>query len=373
MTEDNQQDESLDSIFEDYADHQSDNYIDFEKFLAHYRGDLSKNTLVTYGRALKFMDFDPSSDSPKPECLDEDEKEKFDIGQFESLWARRKMKEVVGKGQGKRPTRNRQAYLCWLGLKKYFKAIGEADKIDELPSSDEFNNKKSSGGSSKKKDEDNNSYEKVRLKEHQVRKMMDAADEKIEAVLICLYFGGMRSFELLNTTHSWFDFTKEEKIKVRIPAEYAKGKRGNRDSESLLIKKEFQEELQNFILKVHGCEEKDYKEFLKENEDSKYLFNFKKETEKNFKDLVTERWRLWEELRYVANEKTSLDKEYAENLSSHDFRGSHIERVYDTIKDLKKTASVARHGSSETTEKYYLQEDKEEKLDTYKQAFEEND
>ena len=372
MTEDDQHDESITEIFEDYADYQSDDYIDFEKFLGHYRGDLSKNTLVTYGRALKFIDFDPSFDSPQPECLDEDEQKKFNLSQFESLWARRKMKEVVGQGKGKRATRNRQAYLCWLGLKKYFKAIGEAEKIDELPSSDDFDDKKSSGGSSKKKDEDD-SYVKVHLEEKQVREMIDAADEKMEAALICLYFGGMRSFELLHAKHDYFDFTKSGEISVRVPSEYAKGRRGNRESENLIIKKEFQEKLQNYILKVHGCEEKDYKEFLKENEDSKYLFNFKKETEKNFKDLVTERWRLWEELRYVANEKTSLDKEYAENLSSHDFRGSHIQRVYDTIKDLKKTASVARHGSSETTEKYYLQEDKEEKLDTYKQAFEEND
>jgi integrase len=368
MTEDDQHDESITEIFEDYADYQDGDYIDFKKFLGHYRGDLSKNTLVTYGRALKFIDFDPSADSPEPECLDEDEQEKFDLSQFESLWARRKMKEVVGKGQGKRPTRNRQAYLCWLGLKKYFKAIGEAKKIDELPSSDAFDNKKSSGRNAEKRDEDK--YEKVSLEEHQVREMMESADEKMEVALILMYFGGMRSFELLNAKHNFFDFTKADRISVRVSAKYAKGRRGNREPERLYIKKEFQEKLQNYILKVHKSKEKEYKEFLKEVDNGEYLFNFKQETDKNFKDLVTERWRLWEEIRELAG-NTSLDDEKAENLSSHDFRGSQIEKVYNASKDLKRTASVARHGSSETTEKHYLQTGEEEKLDTYKQAFEE--
>lgn len=373
MSSEEPYDESITEIFEDYADYQSDDYIDFDKFLEHYRGDLSKNTLVTYGRALKFIDFSPSSDSPQPECLDKDEQEKFDLSQFESLWSKRKMKDVVGQGQGKRATRNRQAYLCWLGLKKYFKAIGEADKIDELPSSDDFDNKKSSGRSSKKKNSEDDTYKKQRLEEHQVRELMDAAeDEQLENALILLYFGGMRSFEILNAKHTWFDFTEKDRISVRIPPEYAKGRRSNRESESLYIKKEFQEKLQDYILKVHDCEEQDYKEFLKEAGNGEYLFKFKSETEKNFKDLVTERWRLWEQIRGF-DENTSLDKEIVENLSSHDFRGSQIEKIYHASKDLKKTAKVARHGSSETTEKYYLQEDEEEKLDTYKQAFEDND
>lgn len=359
-------DESITEIFEDYADYQSDDYLDFDKFLEHYRGDLSKNTLVTYGRALKFIDFSPSSDSPQPECLDKDEQEKFDLSQFESLWSKRKMKDVVGKGQGKRATRDRQAYLCWLALKKYFKAVGEAGKIDDLPPSSEFDNKKSDADGSS---QDDDSYTKVRLSEHQIREMMDAAEEKMEAALICLYFGGMRSFELLNARHNWFDFTKEGRISVRVPAEYAKGQRGNRSAETLYIKKEFQEKLQGYILKVHSCEEQDYKKFLKETEDGKYLFNFKQQTEKNFKDLVTERWRLWEKIREIAD-NTGIDEDYAENLSSHDFRGSQIERVYDASKDLKKTASVARHGSSETTERYYLQEDEQEKINTYREAFE---
>lgn len=367
MTDNDQQDESLDSIFEDYTDYQNDDYINFDKFLSHYRGDLSKNTLVTYGRALKFIDFDPSSDSPEPDCLDEEEQEKFDLGQFESLWARRKMKEVVGKGQGKRPTRNRQAYLCWLGLKKYFKAIGEAKKIDELPSSDDFDNKKSDGGSSKKKNSEDDAYEKVELEEGQVKEMMEEADKQMEVALLNMYYGGMRSFEILNARHTWYDFSFQDRIEVRIPAAYSKKQRGSKEEEILYLKKEFQEKLQEYILKANDAEDMDYSEFLKEVDEGEHLFEFKQDSSKNFKDLVVERWRLWEKIRSLGDD-IGLNK--YEDLSSHDFRSNQIKRLYEASRDLKRTAKAARHSSSETTEKFYLQTGEEEKLDTYKEAFE---
>ncbi|MFB6208661.1 MAG: hypothetical protein ABEJ56_00810 [Candidatus Nanohaloarchaea archaeon] len=80
-----------------------------------------------------------------------------------------------------------------------------------------------------------------------------------------------------------------------------------------------------------------------------------------------ERWRLWEDLRSLAVD-AGLNE--AEKLSSHDFRTSQIRKVYNTVRDLKKTALVARHNSSETTEDYYLAGDEEETLNTYTETFE---
>jgi integrase len=365
MKDNDQHDESITGIFEDYADYQSDDYINFNKFLGHYRGDLSKNTLVTYGRALKFVDFDPLSENPQPNCLEEDEREKFDLPQFQSLWSKRRMKGVCGKGEKKRATRSRQAYFCWLALKKYFKAIGEAGKIDELPNSDDFENRNSDGEIS-----DNSDYEKVKLEESQIEQMMDTADEKMKNALINLYHGGMRSYELLHATYKFYDFTLSGRIEVNVPARYSKKRRGNRSSEKLYIKEEFKESLQEYILSVHDFDGS-YSEFLKQVEEGEeqYLFNFKQETSKSFKDLTVERWRLWESIRSVADDAgLSVDK--VESLSSHDFRTNQIRKVYDSVNDLKKTALVARHSSSNTTEKFYLAGDEQEKLDTYKEAFE---
>ncbi len=359
-------DETIDEIFDDYAQYQEENYIDFDKFLNHYRGELSKNTLVTYGRALKFIDFDPLADSPEPECLDEEEQEKFDLSQFESLWSKRKMKEVCGKVDKNRATRNRQSYLCWLALKKYYKAVGEAGRIEELPNSSDFDNRSSSGDTS-----DTDDYVKVSLEESQIEQMMDVADEKMKNALINLYHGGMRSYELLHATYKWYDFSLEGRIEVEVPAKYAKGRRGNRSSEKLYIKEEFQEALQNYILDVHNFDGS-YSDFLKQVDEGKeqYLFNFKQETNKSFKDLRVERWRLWESIRSVAKD-AGLNEEDVKSLSSHDFRTNQIRKVYDTVNDLKRTALVARHASSNTTEKFYLNKDEQEKLETYKEAFEE--
>ena len=365
MTSEEPQDESINKIFEDYADFQDEDYIDFNKFLEHYRGDLSKNTLVNYGRALKLIDFYPLSDDPQPDCLEDEEQEKFDLSQFQSLWATRKMKEVCGKGDKKRATRSRQAYLCWLALKKYFKAIGEAGRIDELPNSSDFDNRSSNGETS-----DNSDYEKVKLEESQIEQMMNTADEKMKNALINLYHGGMRSYELLHATYRWYDFTLSGRIEVTVPAQYSKKRRGNRSSEKLYIKEEFKESLQNYILSVHDFDG-NYSKFLEQVEqgDEEYLFNFKQETNKSFKDLTVERWRLWESLRSLAK-NAGLSKDKAESLSSHDFRTNQIRKVYNAVNDLKKTALVARHKSSDTTEKFYLAGDEQEKLDTYKEAFE---
>jgi hypothetical protein len=69
-------------------------YIDFEKFWSYWKGELSDNSIVQYLRYLSNLDFDPTSDDPQPDILDEDSD--FQLEDFKE-WCREVSREKTRK------------------------------------------------------------------------------------------------------------------------------------------------------------------------------------------------------------------------------------------------------------------------------------
>ncbi|MFB6216699.1 MAG: hypothetical protein ABEJ72_07005 [Candidatus Aenigmatarchaeota archaeon] len=88
---------------------------------------------------------------------------------------------------------------------------------------------------------------------------------------------------------------------------------------------------------------------------------------KSFGELMREHYYLNQKLSKVA-EKTGIND--SENISAHKLRKSFIHHIYEeSPADLNRTALLARHQSSETTQKHYLRLSKKEQAETYENAF----
>jgi integrase/recombinase XerD len=198
--------------------------------------------------------------------------------------------------------------------------------------------------------------------------MIDTADEsKIQLTVVVMAYSGLRAYEVLNMTLEWLEF-KEDRVEIRVPGEYAKGKKSNVEPEYAFLKKKYSSEMKEYIREVYSCKET-YEKLLKrtaEDEDYRPLFNFIESSEKTFEDLHKERYRLNRSLRNLAKKAGIND---AEKISAHKLRKSFIHHVQDKTKDLSKTSQLARHRDPSTTQKFYLQQEKEEKVSDYKSVF----
>lgn len=181
-----------------------------------------------------------------------------------------------------------------------------------------------------------------------------------------MFYAGLRSYELLHLTPEWLEF-EEDRIEIEIPPKYAKGQKNNQTTETTFIKKIYEKDLKKHIKDYYNYNG-DYGELrqkLVDQEDFEPVFNYIQDSQKTYRDLMKERYELNQTLKKTAR-KAGLNK--ADKISSHKLRRSFIRKVYDSTKDLSRTAQVARHKNPKTTQEY-LKLGKEEKLKTYQEAF----
>lgn len=320
-------------------------------FVNYYKGDLSKGSVAQYLRYLAELDFDPLADNPEPEQMDIED---FHLDQFQR-WARKKARNKFGTDETKKNSRNRYKYMCFLSLKKYIKSQ-KPELLQYLPESRNFTKPTSQKHT-------------LKYTEDQIQDMMMAVSDnrKLFLGISLMYYGGMRSFELLHLTPEWLEF-KEERIEVEIPPEYAKGQKENREKEFTFVKKLYEQDLKKYILDHYDYDGsyEDLVEDLSDQEEFEPVFNFVEDTEKTYQDLMRERYHLNQKLKDAA-QRAGINR--ADEFSSHKLRRSFIHKVYDSSNDLSRTAQVARHSKPSTTEEFYLQRDKEERFDTYQEAF----
>lgn len=324
---------------------------DLHSFVNYYKGDLAKGSIIQYLRFLAELDFDPLAEKPEPKEIDIDD---FHLDQFQR-WTRKKSRTKFGTSDGKSNSRHRYQYLSFLSLKKYIKSQ-KPKLLQYLPESRSFTKPTSQKHT-------------LKYTEDQIQDMMMAVsnNRKLFLGITLMYYGGMRSFELLHLTPEWLEF-KEERIEVEIPPEYAKGQKENREKEFTFVKKLYEQDLKKYILDHYDYDGsyEDLVENLSDQEEFEPVFNFAEDTEKTYQDLMRERHHLNQKLKDAA-QRAGLNQ--ADEFSSHKLRRSFIHKVYDSSNDLSRTAQVARHSKPNTTEEFYLQRDKEERFDTYREAF----
>jgi integrase len=345
-----EEDQSISELVDKYESRNK--YIDFEEFWNYWKGELSDGSIVQYLRYLSHLDFDPISENPQPELLEEETD--FELGDFKE-WCRETSRKKFGKEEHKKNTRNRFQYYIFLATQKYLKAKNSQEMIDRLPSSDAFEKPVSSP-------------QTIRYDYEQIQKLTKNADEStLHLSVVMMAYSGLRAYEVLNMTPEWLEF-KEDRVEIRVPGEFAKGKKSNVEPEYVFLRETYSEDLKDHIKDIYSFDDS-YKELLEiitEKEDYRPLFNFIENTEKNFEDLHKERYQLNRSLRKLAK-RTGIND--AESISAHKLRKSFIHHVQDETKDLSKTAQLARHRDPSTTQEFYLQQEKEEKLSDYKSVF----
>ncbi|MFB6213679.1 MAG: tyrosine-type recombinase/integrase [Candidatus Nanohaloarchaea archaeon] len=318
-------------------------------FVNHYKGDLSKGSIVQYLRYLAYLDFDPLDENPEPEDV---KIEDFHLDRLQE-WTRAKARKRFGESGEKLNSRNRFAYMTYLALKKYLK-MADPSLLPYLPDSEQFEKPYSQPKT-------------IYYSETQIQDLMMASENrKVFLSIALMYYAGLRSYELLHLTPEWLEF-KTDRIEIEIPPKYAKGQKNNQTSEITFLKKIYGEDLKQHIKDQHNYDG-DYHQLvsqLVDQESFQPVFNYKENSQKSYRELMKERYELNQKLKETAK-KAGFNK--AEKISSHKLRRSFIRKVYDSTKDLSRTAQVARHKSPETTQQY-LHLDKEEQLETYQEAF----
>lgn len=337
------------SLVELVEEKENDTPLNLEKFLDYWSGDLSENTLASYIRYLSYFDFDPLG-TANPDVMYEDVAQKFSLSEFRS-WTRKRAKQRYGDSQDKKPKRERFAYYCLLALRKYLEAVGRGDLRQKLPESSEFENPEPQP-------------KKVSITQDQFERLEKASDGELRLAIQLLYLGGLRAYELLNMTVQWLEF-RSSRVEVEIPAEYAKGQKGNAKPELTFLPESLSEDLKQHVLDVQDYDDS-WSSFLEELEETgiepKCLFSFKEESSKNYSDLMDERRELNRSIR-SAGRQAGLN--VADELSSHALRRSFIHRAREENTDIDMVSTLARHKSIDTTKNFYLKRNKEERAEAY--------
>jgi|APHM01.1.fsa_nt_gi Phage integrase family. len=345
-----EEDQSISDLVDKYEGR--NNYIDFEEFWTYWKGELSDGSIVQYLRYLSHLDFDPTSEDPNPELLEEETD--FELEGFKE-WCRETSRQKFGKEKNKKNTRNRFQYYVYLATQKYLKAKDCQDLIENLPSSEAFEKPVSSP-------------QTIRYDYEQIQKIISEADSStIRLSVTLMAYSGLRVYEILNMTPKWLEF-KQDRIEIRIPGEFAKGKKSNVEPEYAFLSKSYSEALKDHIRSIYSFEGR-YEELLQElteGKDYETVFNLIDRTEKTFEDLHKERYQLNRFLRNLAKKAGVND---AERISAHKLRKSFIHQVQDKTRNLSKTAQLARHKDPSTTHEFYLQQEKKEKVSDYKSVF----
>jgi integrase len=345
-----EEDQSILDLVEKYEG--KNQHIDFEEFWNYWKGELSDGSIVQYIRYLSHLDFDPTVEDPQPELLDEDTD--FGLEDFKE-WSREISRKRFDKSEGNKNTRDRFQYNVYLALKKYLKAKKENELLEKLPSANSF-------------DKPTSKDQTIRYSEEQVQKMREVCENTtVDLSIVLMAQSGLRAYEVLNMTAEWLEF-KDDRIEIRIPGEYAKGRKNNAKPEHAFLSTEHEQSLKQHIKELYDTDN-EYQELLKEiSEEGDYrpLFNYIDDSNKTFEDLHKERYQLNRLLKEKAK-KAGLNN--AESISAHKLRKSFIHEVQGQTNDLSKTAQLARHKDPSTTQEFYLQLDKSEQVETYKEVF----
>ena len=324
--------------------------INYQQFAEYHSNEKADGTLIQYMRYLSNLDFNPMVKKPEPSTVDI---ENFSLSDFKR-WATLKAKK-------REVNTTRFKYNTYVALKNYLEAMGETEKLRELPESRQINKPSSKSPT-------------TYYTEEQIQKILETVSDnkQLRLSIIHMFYAGMRSYEILNLKPSWYEFKENEAIEIEIPAEYAKGKKNNKEPEYCFLPSRFKEELQNYILSQHDTDTEDFHDFIRETdrEELQHLFDFIEDGDKDFKALARERYHLNKELKEVAG-KSGINK--AEKISAHRLRKSFIHHIYegnDEGLNLSRTSNLARHQNTDLTDKHYLNIEKRENKDDYQRVME---
>jgi site-specific recombinase XerD len=353
----NKQDYSGDESVQEIVNYYNGTVVDLEGFATALKGDYSENTVISYTRHLAWLgkDFDPLEENPEPDILEEEVASNFDLSNF-LRYAEAKAKQRFGDSREDKRSRDNFVYRTFLSLRKYLEVKGENEKKAELPDSSLIPKPKSKNKTRKLSEAERNS-------------LLQASDDtKVSLSVKVLASGGLRLYELLWLQPTWIDFSDDKAVEIEIPAHRAKGSKY--EPEYVFLPTELGEELQEFILERHSCEDKSYQEFLDSlgnDIEEKPIFVFppnseslekwlQKRNSSEYKTIQSERQRFNERLKQLA--KNASFNDWAD-ISSHDLRRSFIHDIHQES-DLKTAQQYARHSEIQTTAGYVQQ--KREKL-----------
>lgn len=327
--------------------------IQYQEFAEYHNEEKADGTIIQYLRYLSHLDFDPVVNDPEPSTV---EVENFDLSDFKR-WATLKA--------GKRDCDNdRFRYYTYLALKNYLEAIGKTEKISNLPSSQNIPKPDSKPPSK-------------RYNEGDVKKMLEKTDgDQLRLAIIQMFYSGIRSFELLHIKPSWYSFS-EDAIEIKIPAEYAKGKKNSKKPEYCFLPEKFEEDIKDYIKEENSGEDETGESVEVSEAEEEPLFNFVTDSDKDFKALARERYWLTKELQDLAIEsgieperKSKEEEKRIDRITPHRLRKSFVHHIYEG-KDglnLSRTSKLARHKNTDLTDKHYLNIEKEEKKQDYQKV-----
>jgi site-specific recombinase XerD len=349
-------DKSLRDIIES---NYSDSKVDLIDFVVSLQNDKSTDTIVLYMQRLAWLGkhFDPLADDPQPSILDEEKRENFSLEDY-LLYAEKAASQRNFEG---RRSRDRFKYLTHLSLKHYFRVKARQDKLEELPPSSTVPNPESG-------------TDNTRLSEAEVEALVDAADSlKMSLGASLCFSAGLRIGELLWLSPSWIDVAGEDKaLEIEIPENRAKGAKYEPDT--AFLERKYEDKLKQFILQSYDCEDLEYSEFLEKltegeiEEKPLFVFSGRNSDEKSalqdrrdeeYAALKRERQRFNDNLEKIAK-KASLNKD----VTSHTFRRSIIKEIKESSDLHTAKEVVGRHNQISTTARY-VEDEKEEKKDTY--------
>lgn len=342
------QDKDLFSIAESL---ESDNDpIQYKEFAEYHNGEKADGTIIQYLRYLSKLDFDPTVNNPEPSTI---EVENFSLSDFKR-WATLKA--------GKQDCDNdRFRYYTYLALKNYLEAIGETEKISNLPPSQNIPKPDSTPPSNRYDEED-------------VKKMLEETDDdQLRLSIIHMFYAGMRSFELLHIKPSWYHFSSKDAIEIKIPSKYAKGKKSSKKPEYCFLPKNFEEDIKDYIKEKNDDGDETGESIEVSEAEEEPLFSFVSDSDKDFKALARERYWLTKELQDLAIKcgiDPEKDKKEVDRITPHRLRKSFVHHIYEGEDglNLSRTSRLARHENTDLTDKHYLNIEKQESKEDYQQV-----
>ena len=328
--------------------HSENDPINYKEFVEYDNGEKADGTLIQYMRYLSHLDFNPLATDPEPSTVE--------INGF-SLSNIKRWATLKAKKRGVDTTRFK--YNTYVALKNYLEAVGETDKLRELPESRQIEKPSSKSPT-------------TYYTEEQIQKILEAIsdnNQQLRQTVIHMFYAGMRTYEVLNLKPSWYEFPEDEAAEIEIPAEYAKGKKNSKEPEYCFIPSRFKEEVKKYILNQHDTKKENLQDFIQETEPEEFnhLFKFIDDSDKDFKALARERYHLNKELKKVAK-KSGINK--AEKISAHRLRKSFIHHIYEGEDglNLSRTSKLARHENTDLTDRHYLNIEKQEIKKDYQQV-----
>lgn len=339
------QDKDLFSIAESLESDQDS--IQYQKFADYHQGDKADGTIIQYMRYLSKLDFNPTADDPEPSKTEIDS---FDLSKVK-YW---------GKKQANRKDvdKDRFTYITYVAVKNYLEALGEIERLNELPASRQIPKPQSKSA-------------ETYYSENQIQKVIDQIpqqDQQLRLTVVHMFYAGMRTYEILNMKPTWYEFPEEddEPIEIEIPEKYAKGKKNSKEPEYCYLPSKYESEVKKYILGQYPDVE-EYNSLITETDSLDTLFSFIEDSDKDFKALARERYHLNKALQEAA-ENSGINK--AQKISAHLLRKSFVHHIYEGEDglNLSRTSKLARHENTNLTDKHYLNVEKEENKQDYQKV-----